>query len=346
MSALRVAIETQFAVGTGTGLGSYASGLARGLRARGDVDVVELCRPRHDLWRFDRRVLWDQFLAPRLARAAHADVVHFTGGTSPIAGCGPRVVSVHDAVWARGANRGRWYVRGYFGGLMPLVAKHADALVADTEAARDDIAAVLGVDPRRIFVGGVGVDDEFFSIPRAERESPFVLAAGTIEERKDLATAVRALARIPAMRLVCAGPFTPYVEEVRRTAASSGVADRVDLLGWVEAAALRDLYKRAAALVFPSRYEGFGLPPLQALACGLPVVAARIPPVAEVLGDGAWFVEPGDADGMATALATILAAGPEVGRRVVAGRARAEAFRWPRIAARMVDIYRSVAATA
>ena len=340
MKSLRVALETQFSVGTPTGLGVYAAGLARGLRSLGDVDVVELKDERYDLWRFDRRVYWDQIAAPRRAAHARADVVHFTGGTLPAALPHPVVLTLHDLVWLRGANRGRFYVRWYFGGIQPALARRADALVVDTNAARADVAGGLGIDPARIHVTGVGVDEAFFALERRVADPPFVLSAGTVEERKDLVTAVRALARIPTMRLVACGPLTPYAQEVRSVARQCGVAERVELRGYVDDETLLDLYSRAAMFVFPSRYEGFGLPPLQALACGLPVVAARIPTALEVLGDAAVLVEPGDVEGFAAALSAALSVfSPE---RVERGRWRARSHTWESVARRMADVYRCV----
>jgi glycosyltransferase involved in cell wall biosynthesis len=338
---LRVAVETQFAVGKPTGLGVYAAGLARALQARDDIDVVELSDSSFDLWRFDRRVYWDQVRAPSLAARAGADVVHFTGGTLPVRRPRPVVLTLHDLVWLRGVNKGRFYVRWYFGALQPRLARRADALVVDTEVARSDVAAGLGLDPARIFVAGVGVDESFLALTRLPDDPPFALCVGTVERRKDLATAVRALARIPGLQLVSVGPFTPYADEVRAVAAQSGVSDRVELRGYVDTATLRDLYSRAALLAFPSRYEGFGLPPLQALACGLPVVASRIPVVEEVLGDCAAYAEPGDVDAFAAAFTAVLGGVPA--DRIARGLARAQTFTWASVAQRMADIYRSLA---
>jgi glycosyltransferase involved in cell wall biosynthesis len=340
LSRIRVALETQFAVGTPTGLGVYARGLADALRRRDDVEVVELRDERFDLWRFDRRVYWDQVRAPRLAAGANADIIHFTGGTLPVRLGHPAVLTLHDLVWLRGANRGRFYVRAYYGVLQPRLARHADAIVVDTEAARADVADGLRIDPARIHVCGAGVDDAFFSLERRpDTSAPFALCVGTIEERKDLVTAVRALRGVPGLRLVCVGPFTPYADVVRAEAAACGVAARVELLGFVADAVLRDLYSRASLLVFPSRYEGFGLPPLQALACGLPVVAARIPVTQEVLGDCAVFIEPGDADACAAALASVIRS-PNLDLSN-AGRQRASAFTWSSVADRVVSCYRA-----
>lgn len=339
MTRLRVALETQFAVGTPTGLGVYAAGLAKALRDRDDVDVVELRDDRFDLWRFDRRLYWDQIRAPALAARARADIVHFTGGTLPLRLTHPTVLTLHDLVWVRGVNRGRFYVRWYFGDLQRRLARRADVILVDTEAARVDVADGLNIDPARIHVVGVGVDDSFFHIERRVDDPPFVLCVGTVERRKDLVTAVEAIARMPDVRLVSVGPLTPYADEVQATAARLGISDRVTLRGYVDDSALRELYSRAAALIFPSRYEGFGLPPLQALACGLPVVAARIPVTEEVLGDCAAYVEPGDANGFAAALSSVVSSNEAV--RAEASRWRAQTFMWSSVADRIVGYYRA-----
>lgn len=339
---LRVAIETQFARGTPTGLGVYASRLAASLRARSDVEVVELAEPEYDLWRFDRRVYWDQLRVRRLAREAHPDVVHFTGGTLPWRPPHPCVLTLHDLTWLRAANRGRAYVRWYFGRIQPGLARQADAIVVDTEAARHDVADGLGIDPTRIAVTGAGVDERYFEVLRSPAERPYALCVGTVEERKDLVTAVRALARFPQMRLIAVGPLTPYADTVQREIRSLGLDRRVELRGYVGDDELLDLYAHAVALIFPSHYEGFGLPPLQALAAGVPVVASRIPVLEEVLGDCAWYAQRGDDAAFAGQLEVVLAGGAAVDERVARGRTRAGGFTWPSVAERMMAVYRSV----
>jgi glycosyltransferase involved in cell wall biosynthesis len=342
LKRIRLALETQFAVGTPTGLGVYAAALAAALRRRGDLDVVELCDPRFDLWRFDRRLWWDQVRAPALAARSAADVVHFTGGTLPVYARHPVVLTLHDVAWLRGPYTGKFYMRWYYGGLQPVLARRADAVVVDTEASRADVADGLRIMPSRIFVAGAGVSEEYFALRRSAADPPFALCVGTVERRKDLVTAVRAMASVPELRLVCAGPLTPYAQDVLRAAGQCGVADRVELLGYVDEPALRDLYARATLLAFPSRYEGFGLPPLQALACGLPVAASRIPVLEEVLGDCAWFAAPGDVDAFAGSFTTIVR-GDDTAQRVEAGRKRARSFSWDSVAQRMAGLYRTLA---
>jgi glycosyltransferase involved in cell wall biosynthesis len=342
VSRLRVAIETQYARGTATGLGVYATALAKALEARTDVDVVELHDPRFDVWRFDRRVYWDQIRAPRLAAAAHADVVHFTGGTLPLHAPHPCVVTVHDVAWLREAVEGRAYSQLYFGAFQRWLVRRADAIATDTAVVRDDILSLLRLPGSRVVVCGCGVDSSWFEVGRARCEPPYLLCVGTVEERKDLVTVVRALAELPTIRLVSAGPHTGYAARVRAEAEAIGVNGRVELRGFVDDATLRSLYAGAAALLFPSRYEGFGLPALQALAAGVPVIASDLPVLREVLGDWAFFAPAGDSSAFAECVRSIMRGGVEVDALTLGGRAHAQRLDWPHVAERMVQLYRAV----
>jgi glycosyltransferase involved in cell wall biosynthesis len=304
---------------------------------------VALEDPRFDVWRFDRRAYWDQIRAPLLAKRARADIVHFTGGTVPLLLHRRAVVTVHDLVWRRRANRGRPYVHWYFGDMQRVLVRRAAGIVVDTNAARDDVADGLGVERDRIFVAGAGVDRCFFDVVRKPDASPpLVLAVGTVEERKDLITAVRAIAALPDAVLVSAGPHTPYAASVAREAERLGVSARVRLLGYVDDARLLDLYARASAFVFPSRYEGFGLPPLQACAAGLPVVASDIPVVREVLGASARYCHAGDDRAFGAALADAIAATDDNRARTAAARDHARTYRWADVAQRLAGFYQTI----
>jgi glycosyltransferase involved in cell wall biosynthesis len=337
-----VALETQFVSGTPTGLGVYAANLAAALRARSDIEVIELREPGYDVWRFDRRVYWDQVRAPLLARRAQPDVVHFTGGTLPLWTPHPCVLTLHDLAWLHGAVTAGPHAHLYFGRLQSGLARHADRIATDTMVARDDIVARLGIATSKIAVTGAGVDASWFELTRTPAQPPYALSVGTVEERKDLVTAVRALAALPMLRLISVGPHTSYAERVRQIAAEAGIADRIELRGFVDETTLRALYAGTSALVFPSRYEGFGLPPLQALAAGVPVVAADIPVLREVLGDCAFFAPAGDAQGFAEHLRSVLAGGAGVREVVDRGRLHARAYAWAAVAERTVHLYNSM----
>lgn len=343
MRRVRLALETQYAYGVATGLGVYARGLRDALRAFPDLEVLEVCRPGLDLWSFPRRVYWDQWLAPRAAARYTADVVHFTGGTLPFWPPHPCVVTVHDLAWSLGSVPAPAYSQAYFGWLQPRLLRRADAIVTDTAASQAEIARLTRLPADKVLVAGAAVAQSFFELERRPSDAPFVLSVGTIEARKDLATAVRMLLHDPQLRLLAAGPHTAYAGEVRALADGLGVGERLQLLGYVDEARLHELYASALALVFPSRYEGFGLPPLQALAAGLPVVASDLAVTREVLGEHAWFVRPGDSLGFARAVAEIRDGGDAVAARVQAGHAWARRFTWPAVAAKLRELYRKLA---
>jgi glycosyltransferase involved in cell wall biosynthesis len=224
-----------------------------------------------------------------------------------------------------------------------MLAREADRIAADTVAARSEIVDRLHVGPEKVAVAGAGVDDEWFKLPRTPAEPPYLLAVGTVEARKDLETAVRAVATIPDVKLVSAGVQTVYAVGVNRLARELGVSDRVELRGFVGEAELRELYAAAAALVFPSQYEGFGLPPLQALAARLPVVASDIPVLREVLDDCAIFAQPGNVEDFALGMQRVLADKTLVETIVERGQTRARSFTWRAVAQRLVDVYRALA---
>ena len=173
-----------------------------------------------------------------------------------------------------------------------------------------------------------------------------MLTLATVEPRKDHPTLVRAFASdalagpLADVRLVLAGPDGWGTEALQAALARSPAAARVTRLGWVDDASRADLLAGAAVLAYPSRYEGFGLPPLEAMAAGVPVVATAAGAVPEVVGDAAVLVPPGDADGLAAGLAQVLlddGRADDLRRR---GRARLAAFDWDRTVEGLVALYR------
>jgi len=337
-----VALDTQLAVGTATGVGVYERDLAAALRAAG-VDVRDLRAPGLDPWRFDRRVWWDQVLLPLQAARSGAMVLHAASGTMPFVRTLPTVVTVHDLAWLRVQGHTRAYARTYFGALQSRAYRTAAAVVCDSQFSAGEYRALIDRDAR-IEVVHPGVDLRFGGIVRRPDEAPFALVTGTVEARKNLLALVDALPAVPALRVISAGPFTPYADAVRARAAELGVADRIELRGFVTQAELDDLYARAACALVPSRYEGFGYALAEALCAGLPAIASRSSSLIEVAGDDAPLVDPGDAPAWAAAIAALIAGREAAQRRADAVRAAAVArFAWSTAAAAMTAIYRRVA---
>jgi glycosyltransferase involved in cell wall biosynthesis len=176
--------------------------------------------------------------------------------------------------------------------------------------------------------------------------APYILAIGTIEPRKDMPSLVAAFdtiaAAVPDVRLVVAGPDGWGAAALRAALERSTARARITRVGWVDAGARADLLAGAAAFAYPSLYEGFGLPPLEAMAAGVPVVTTRAGAVPEVVGDAAVVVEPRSVDALASALVDVLTDEGLRERLVEAGRARAAHHSWDATVAGLTDLYRSL----
>ncbi len=196
-----------------------------------------------------------------------------------------------------------------------------------------------------------GVDERFFAdadpLPRdiASRlhGDPFMLSVGIRKERKNLRMGVEVLSRVSKLRWVVVGDWYPEWEKVEALAAAAGVSDRMIVLDRQNEETLRALYGAAAFLLFPSRYEGFGLPIIESLASGTPVIASGTTSTGEVLGGAGWLCDPDDAPAFARAAQEILALGPRRAEVAERGRVRAREFTWERSAEGLAKAFRAAA---
>ena len=269
------------------------------------------------------RMAWS---LPRLLARLRPALAHFQHAL-PLGLACPAVVTVHDLSFERDPRLMGRKDRLVFRLVVPRAARRAARVLTVSERTKRDLIELYRVPEERIVVTPNGVDPAFQ--PDAQGHDSYALLVGAIQERKNPLAAADAAAEA-GLRLVVAGP--PKDGRLAQELARRGA----DLRGYVEKDELAVLYRRAACLVQPSRYEGFGLPVLEAMACGTPVVAVPEPALKEVAGDAAVYVEPARlADGIRTAVA-------DRARLVEAGLARARAFSWEEAARRTVAVYRQV----
>jgi glycosyltransferase involved in cell wall biosynthesis len=284
---------------------------------------------------------------PARARQARCDVIFSPGSLGPLRGGTPAVVTVHDLAALTYPRTQDPWSRAYLRTMLGIQLRRSAALCTVSAAVRSELLERFpGLTSERVHVIPDAPDPELIAATPVAvdgLEQPFLLMVGTIEPRKNQVTALRALARHLArepaspVRLVIAGSPGWLVEPILREIDQLGIGSRVMMMGRVEAGRLSWLYRRARALLFPSLYEGFGIPVVEAFALGCSVVAARIPAVVEVVGEApAALLDPLDVDAWASAIAAALRS-PAEPARLEAARARAASFSWSGSAQRLKE---------
>jgi glycosyltransferase involved in cell wall biosynthesis len=318
-----------------TGVGNYIRGSLRGLVEAGGAEVVAFA-PASRAGRREieaalegvdaerrlpvlpaahaLRTLWSHAGAPPAERfLGPFDVLHFSDWMYPPQRAGIRSTMIHDLVPLHFPDWVHSRTRRMHGAKYRHAARACDVVVVNSRFTGDDVAATLGVDPSRIHVAYPGVDDAFTPEgPRAEGE--YVLAVGTLEPRKNLGVAIEAAQRLGIELRVAGSPGWGGVDPRGAT-----------WLGYSSEDELAKLYRGAAAFVYPSRFEGFGIPVIEAMACGTPCVVSAHPSLDEACGDAAVRVDPDDAAGVAAGIEGARAERAELVRR---GLAHARGFTW------------------
>ncbi|MEZ5379852.1 MAG: glycosyltransferase family 1 protein [Acidimicrobiales bacterium] len=359
---MRIALDGTSLVGSRSGVGAVVDELTKGLAANDDIDLTVLLISRragadlgshlppgaplrrlplpaqayHWAWRYASR-----------PSVRGYDVVHGPNYVVPPAGGGAELLTIHDFT--------AWRFPELVGGAthsFPRLVDEAIRRGAHIHAVSNTVAEealhYLPIPAERVHTISNGMVPPSSGDASAGLEAsgghPYLLALGTIEPRKDHPTLLRAFAELrarhPDLRLVVAGGDGWGTEAYEKALAESGVANEVIRLGYVSENTKADLLAGASVFVYPSIYEGFGLPPLEAAASGVPVVATAVGSIPEVMADGALLVPSGEASALADAIDRVLTDDNERLRLLAAGAARVEHYTWPAAVDALVDLYR------
>ena len=276
---------------------------------------------------------------PRLLRRLRPALAHFVHALPLWCPC-PAVVTIQDLSFERDPSVMGTRDRLIFRAAVPRAARRAAHVLAISELTKRDLVELYGIPEQKITVTPLAADPVFRPEGPSPEGEPYALFVGALQPRKDATTAIEALSLVDgAPRLVLVGPDKGGRAEAEATAARLGVA--VELRGHVPQDELAALYRGAACLVFPSRYEGFGLPMLEAMASGTPVVATTAGALPEVAGEAAILVEPGDSVALAGGIERALA---DHERLREAGLARVARYSWAETARVTLEVYRELLA--
>lgn len=329
------------------------AGAVHALGARDDVDVRTYAQSFRSLgWRavLPARVLlrvWEHVEYPPAEWwTGPVDVVHGTNFVVPPTPRAGRVVTVHDLTPVRFPELAS-PTTGRFPALVRRAVQRGALVHTPSSFVAAEVVDLLGADPERVVAVHHGVPPVAPAPSPPDVPRPYVLALGTVEPRKDLPSLVRAFDALAAahtdLHLVVAGPDGWGVDALAAAIDGARHRARIRRLPWVDDAERAALLRHAAAFAYPSRYEGFGFPPLEAMAVDVPVVTTNAGALPEVVGDGAVLVPPGDVDALAEGLARVLTDDDVRAGVVARGRRRVGAFSWDRCAAGLADLYRRAA---
>jgi glycosyltransferase involved in cell wall biosynthesis len=360
-----------------TGVGHYTFELARALALLAPSDEFELVAPlpfpgsvledirlncpdnlravNTDANSIRRRRWWAVGL-PLYLRKASLDLFHGTNYEVPLWNKRRSVLTIHDLSILLHADTHRADLARRARRRLPVMARSASMIITAAECIKREICQHLRVEPDRVLVTPFAPRSGFQAMPAEQAsqtrqrlgiEDQFILFVGTVEPRKNLLTLVRAFDQILRQtsrrpQLVVVGAEGWLMDELFAFIKESAIGDRLRLTGYLDDDDLRALYSSCTVFVYPSIYEGFGLPPLEAMACGAPVIASNIATFQETLGSAAQLVEPNDVGALAGSIVEILE--DEGRRRALSQRGleHAATFSWERTAQLTLEVYREV----
>ena len=355
---MRVAFDSTPERLSGAGVGTYARELRAGLGAHPEIALIDVVHPPTGQGGAPRRIAAglarEGWFYPRglehAAAALHADLIHTPASVPAISRRIPLVVTIHDAIPWRNPE---WFTRANATQQRLLVthtAKRATRVITDSHASRDDLVELVGIDPERIDVIHLGVSPAFSPALRDAEwlrarcgvAGPIVLSVGTPEPRKNLtgtlAVFERVLQEIPEATLLLVGGAGWRSEDLDARLARAGAS--VIRAGRLSFEDLTRTYASADCFLFPSLREGFGFPPLEAMASGLPVVCSNRPSLPEVVGDAALTAEPDDHDALAAAVVSVLHDRARAADLRTRGLAQSASFTWATTVEQTIATYR------
>lgn len=370
---MRIGFDATAIPANRTGAGNYIFNLVRGLASvdtqneyaifakQTHIHEFGIDQPNFHFIAVDHRtrplrLLWEQIVLPLRARQLRLDVLHSPHYTMPMLKSSPAVVTFCDMTFQLLPEMHGRIKRVFFNRMMRWSARHADRLIAISESTREDVIRLLQLKPEQIVSTPLAASAHYRPLPTEQvasicsrydlKPNSYLCYVGVLEPRKNIPTLIEAYAQVitkfPDVPLVIAGKKGWMYDEVFQRVTELGLREHVRFLGYVPDEDLPALYNGARVFVYPSSYEGFGLPVLEALQCGTPVVTTNVSSMPEVAGEAALLVPPRDSHALAEMLCAALADDELAQTLSQAATARATAFSWERCARETLAVYNAV----
>jgi glycosyltransferase involved in cell wall biosynthesis len=304
-------------------------------------------------------MLWDQLAVPWISRNQKLDIIFNPKFSIPLLHPAKKVFVLHGSEWFAIPGHFKWYDRLYCWTLVPWYCRRADAFVAVANKVKEDAVHYVHAEPSRIFPIHNAIDPEQFHFiddhvqlqavrERYKLPESFVLWVGQIESRKNIKRLLRAFAKVAEEfphQLVIAGEQRWSTRGELSEIGQLGLEGRIQFIGWVSHTDLPAIYRLADLFAFPSLYEGFGIPLVEAMACGCPIVTATTCSPPEVVDGAAILVDPYDVDAIAQGMRSVLSDATLRGEAIARGLQRAKDFSWEKCAREVLAMFGAVTAS-
>lgn len=354
---MKIAIDIQTTLGKKTGFGFYVKNLVENLKKVDPDDDYLLITPQseHD-FSMPQRFVWDQFRFPKIARKAQVDILHQPCFSVPIFYHGKKVVTVHDVIPLIFPGNLPLASRLFYSKWMTYSYNFADVIIADSECTKADIVHHLKIPASKIHVIHLAVSDDFKpassknKVEQIKRKyktgEKYFLNVGTIEPRKNLPFLVKAYNEAiksgTRENLVIVGKRGWYYDQLFRLVRELQLEEKVIFAGYAPDEDKPLLYSGATAFLFPSIYEGFGLPPLEAMACGTPVICSNTSSLPEVIGDAGILISPNNKPAWSKQMFEISRNKKLAQNLKIMGLKQAKKFSWEKTARETIEVYKDV----
>lgn len=356
---MRIGIDVQSTTGKPSGLGYYTKNLVKNLKTIDFNNEYILFENKFFQGNLStpKRIVWEQVLLSIKAKQNKIDLLHVPAFSPPLARNCKLVVTIHDLIGIRfPENNLSLFSRFYWGKYLPQTAKNADLIITDSECSKKDIVDLLNISSEKVKVIYLAAGEEFRRVEDMKKitevkikynigKCPYVLYVGNIEWRKNLILLIEAWEKttVPkGCKLVIVGTRTKFSENLFRIIKGKNLEDKVIVTEYIPIDDLVLLYNGASLFVYPSLYEGFGLPVLEAMSCGVPVITSNVSSLPEVVGNAGLLVDPTSIEEINNAMEKVLA--DEKLRQVLNENSllQAKKFTWEKTAKETLQVYKMI----